>query len=92
MVARRNADGFVEVGFTAEAMVVEALVEMVARLAMMVALEAAEQLVNDYRRMVTLAPIFDPRSWLRGHHSAGDHAKLAAASLAFRKTIGELAR
>jgi hypothetical protein len=91
MVARRNAEGFVEVGFTAEAMEAKELVEMIACIAVLVPVEAVEQLVDKYRRVETLAPIFDPTAWIRVQHHAGGHAELARAFLAFRKTIGDLA-
>jgi hypothetical protein len=91
MVARQNADGFVEVGFSKEAMQAKELVEMIARITVMVPIEVVEGLVEEYRRVETVAPIFDPTAWQGVQRNAGDHAKLAAAFLAFRKVIGEVA-
>lgn len=91
MVARQRADGSVEVGFTGGAMGTKTVIESVAQLAVMVPLEAAEELVDEYRRAEAITPIFDPTGWMRVQGNWEGHYRLATAFLAFRRVVGDLA-
>lgn len=69
---------------------VNSLVLQSARLATLVPLDKAKELVADYEHTRSFAPFFDPTAWMQQRENVERGYDLARAFLAFRRALEEL--
>ena len=87
MSVYRNDDGHVAVGFSAKSMMTKEQIESFSKIALCIDIADVESLVQEYRRLETVGPIFDPTAFMRTRYSLDGHLKLAAAFLKFRTVL-----
>ena len=87
MSVYRNDAGHVTVGFSEKSMLTKESIESFSKIAICIDIADVESLVQEYHRLETVGPIFDPTAYMRTSDSLGGHLKLAAAFLKFRTVL-----
>jgi len=75
----RNDDGHVAVGFSEHSMTTKLAIESFSKIALCIDVADVLSLIQEYHRLETVGPIFDPTAFMRTSDNLGGHMKLAAA-------------
>ena len=87
MSVYRNDDGHVAVGFSEHSMTTKLAIESFSKIALCIDVADVLSLIQEYHRLETVGPIFDPTAFMRTRDSLDGHLKLAAAFLKFRTVL-----